>query len=93
MKIVLCCGDNGRAVIVGNVKALPTKGDPVRLTRARMVLYWARECGGLLGLAASGPKGKTRITAEVSTLVETVWQECVAVSPAAAKEIDKWPAC
>ncbi len=92
-KIILCCGQNGRAVVIGDITCNPVKGKSVKLTNARMVLYWAQECGGLLGLGAKGPKGKTRITHAVPELVETVWQEWVAVTPEAAKEIDKWPAC
>ena len=92
MTIILCCGANGRAVIIGNVKSEPKTGKPVRLTDARMVLYWARECGGLLGLAANGPKGDTRITATVPVLVETVWQEWCAVTDVAAAAIAEWPA-
>jgi len=91
--VILCCGDHGRAIVIGDVTRLPTPGKPVRLTNARMVLYWSKECGGLLGLAANGPKADTRITPAVPSVCETVWQEYVEVSPDAAEEIAKWPAC
>lgn len=91
-RIILCAGQNGRAIIVGDVEKEPVPGEPVRQTDARMVLRWAAECGGLFGLAAEGPKGDTRITHAVSTNVETVWQEWCTVSDKAAKAIDKWPA-
>lgn len=93
MRIILCAGANGRAVIVGDVEDEPTPGEPVRLTDARMVLYWANECEGLFGLAARGPRGATRITAAVPVTVETVWQEWCAVTAEAAAEVDRWPAC
>jgi hypothetical protein len=91
--IMLCAGQYGRAVLVGSVDADPIPGQPVTLRNARMVLYWARECGGLFGLAARGPRGDTRITTKVETLVETVWQEWASISPEAAREIDAWPPC
>jgi hypothetical protein len=90
MKIILCAGSNGRAVLIGDVAGEPVPGEPVEMTTARMVLYWDVPCGGLLGLAARGPKGDTRITAPVSRLVETVWQEWVTVD--AAEAVDAWPA-
>ena len=90
--IILCCGANGRAVIYGRVPRMPTPGKPVTLTDARMVLRWDAECGGLLGLAAKGPRADTRITHAVPRIVETVWQEVVQCSPEAAREIEAWPA-
>ncbi len=90
MRIMLCCGENGRAVIVGDVEAEPVAGEPVDLRDARMVLRWDAACGGLLGLAATGPRGDTRITHAVPRTVETRWQEWVEVTPAAAAEIDGW---
>jgi len=92
-RIILCTGNNGRAVLIGDVAKEPKAGEPVTLTRARMVLYWDAQCGGLLGLAANGPKGGTRITASVSKTVATKWQEWCSVSATSAKEIDSWPAC
>ena len=90
--IILCCGANGRAVVYGRVEQTPVKGEPVVLHDARMVLSWSSECGGLLGLAAGGPKGSTRITATVSEVGETVWQEYITVTERAADAIDKWGA-
>ena len=92
MPIILCCGENGRAVVYGYVTNDPVAGEPVRLSSARMVLYWDAKCGGLFGLAAAGPKGDTRITHAVPEVVETRWQEWIAVTPEAAVEMDEWPA-
>ncbi len=92
MRIILCCGQNGRAIVIGDTKRRPVKGKPVTLTNARMCLRWSAECGGLFGLAAKGPKGDTRITHSVAETVETVWQEWCAVSDVAVRELDKWPA-
>ena len=90
--VILCCGQNGRAVLYGRVTRKPVPGKPVTLYGARMVLYWAAECGGLLGLAAKGPKGATRITHVVPETTETVWQESTVCTPEAAKAIESWPA-
>lgn len=88
--IILCCGANGRGVVYGYVDSDPVPGEPVKLHNARMVMYWARECGGLFGLAAKGPKGDTRISHEVPDTTATVWQEFITVSKDAAKLIDEW---
>lgn len=90
--IILCCGANGRAVLFGEVEQDPVPGEPVKLRNARMIIYWARECGGLLGLAARGPKDETRITHAVPAVTETVWQEFVETTAEAATLIREWPA-
>jgi hypothetical protein len=92
-RYIICCGEHGRAVIICDMDREPVPGKPVRMLDARMVLYWSAECGGLLGLAARGPRTTTRITAPTPVSVEHVWQEFVVVSASAAEEIDKWPAC
>lgn len=90
---IVCCGTNGRAVLIGESEVEPVAGQPITLTNARMVLYWSSECGGLLGLAANGPKSSTRITASVERHGDECVRQWVAVSDAARKEIDAWPAC
>lgn len=90
---IVCCGTNGRAVLVGESETEPVAGQPVRLTNARMVLYWDTACGGLLGLAAHGPKGSTRITAAVASHGDECVRQWLAVSPEAQEEIQKWKAC
>lgn len=91
--IMLCAGQSGRAVLIGEVSKLPRAGQPVTLRNARMVLYWASQCGGLLGLATRGPAGETRITAAVPATCETVWQEWIEMTPRAADGVARWPAC
>lgn len=83
--IILCCGANGRAAVFGYVDSEPVPGSPVTLHDARMVLYWPRECEGLFGLAANGPKEGLRITPAVGQTTETVWQEWIAVGAEAAE--------
>jgi len=89
--IILCCGEHGRGVVYGRVDTEPEAGKPVKLHNARMILYWSGECGGLFGLAHKGPKTSTRLTATVDEVIETVWQEWLAVSDEAAKIIEEWP--
>lgn len=90
MQIILCAGQNGRAVIYGTVDKEPVPGKPVKLTDARMVIRWGSSCGGLFGLAAKGPSGDTRITHAVKQTRETVWQEWIEVSHGAADKIASW---
>ena len=86
--IILCAGAHGRALIYGYVEQEPAPGQPVRLERARMILYFPS--GGTFGLAAEGPPEESRVTHAVDVTVETQWQEWLAVSPAAAERFDGW---
>ena len=89
--IILCGGSQGRAIIFGRVPADPVPGEPVTLYGARMVIRWAAECGGLLGLAAEGPKGDTRMTpGKVARLGDQAWQQWMTVGAEAAKAFDQW---
>lgn len=90
---IICCGANGRAVIFGYSDTEPVAGQPITMERARMVIYWSKECGGLLGLAASGPKTATRITAAVERHGDECVRQWVSVSDDAAAKVDAWPAC
>ncbi len=91
--IILCAGQNGRAVLYGYVDELPEPGQPVTMYEARMVIWWSRECGGLFGLAATGPATDTRITHPIPRLVETVWQEVMVCAEAGVEAINAWPGC
>jgi hypothetical protein len=93
MKYLVCCGTNGRAVLIGDSETEPVAGQPIRMTNVRMVLYWDAECGGLLGLAAKGPKGKTRITAAVPDHGDECVRQWVRLTDTAVQEVDQWPAC
>ena len=93
---IVCAGTNGRAVVVGRADAEPVAGQPFRMTDARMVISWSEQCGGLLGLAAHGPKPKQsngyemRVTAPVASLGVEVVRQWLEVSDAAAKAFDAW---
>jgi len=89
MKILLCCGENGRAVVFGEVDQDPVPGQPVELRNARMILYWAGP-KGLFGVAAEGPGEGSKLTCAVERVVETRWQEYLVCSDQAARLMDGW---
>ena len=41
--------------------ATDTSGETIKLTKARLCLYWSADCKGFMGLAASGPTSGCRI--------------------------------
>ena len=86
--IILCAGEHGRALVYGYVDEEPVPGKPVRLSRARMVIYYPS--GGAFGLGAYGPPPDSRVTSALETVVETKWQEWISVSPKAAEVFDGW---
>lgn len=87
--IILCFGANGRGLLFGYVDTLPEAGAPVVLENARCILYYPS--GGTLGLAAKGPPDGSRVTAAVPKTMETVWQEWILCTPAAAEAFDACP--
>jgi hypothetical protein len=84
--ILLCACENGRALVYGKVEHEPVPGKPVELHDARMVIYYPS--GGTFGLASDGPPEKSRVTHAVAKVVETRWQEWLAVSDKAAAKFD-----
>ena len=89
---IVCTGTSGRAVVLGDADSEPEVGGPFRLTDSRMVLYWSGECGGLLGLAAMGPKTTTRLTHTVMATSSAVAHQVIPVSEEVAELIRAWPA-
>jgi len=55
--VVVCTSHRG--VFFGYATA--TDGDPIRLARSRMCVYWSADVKGVLGLAAGGPTAGCRI--------------------------------
>ena len=90
MKVIICGGATGRAVIYGEVDEFPQAEMPVTIRNARMVLRWDEQCGGLLGLSQVGPKGDTRLTRTVGQVSDTA-RQALAVSDEAATAINAWP--
>jgi len=88
--VIVCGGENGRAVVYGYVAKMPEVGQPVEIHNARMVLYWPATCGGIFGLATNGPKNETRITSVVAVVKDTC-RQVLSVTNAASKLFDEWP--
>ena len=88
---IVCAGTNGRAVLYGQSEQPPVAGQPFSLQNCRMVLYWSAECGGLLGLAARGPKTTTRITHAVPYHSDECARHVLGVTPEAAEKLSAWP--
>ena len=89
---VICYGTpSPRAVLIGQSATEPVVGQPITMQDARMVLYWAPECGGLYGLCANGPRGNSRLTASVPQYAVTPveWGE---LTPEAAAAVAAWVA-
>ena len=89
---IVCGGSQGKAVVYGECDALPVPGEPYTLRNARMVLRWSTECGGLFGLAASGPKGDTRLTSAVAVVSDEAARQVLSVSADAVAAFAAWPA-
>jgi hypothetical protein len=70
-------------LIFGWVDEYPTAGATVEMHSARMCLHYPS--GGTFGLAAVGPPDKSRVSAEIPRTTETVWQEVMECTPAAAE--------
>lgn len=57
---VVVCTDK-RAVVFGYTQDF--KANPIKLTNARMCLYWSADVGGVFGLADIGPTKTCKISA------------------------------
>ena len=91
MYIINCGGKNGRAVVLGEVDEMPKPGEIVNIKNARMILYWDSSCGGLLGLAAKGPSGNTRITHAVAQVTDYC-RQAIKITKSAVEKINNWEA-
>lgn len=64
--------------------ATKTDGETIKLARARNCLYWSRQCGGFMGLAANGPIGDSRVGAVADIEIKNI-TSISEVTEAAAK--------
>lgn len=90
MRVVICGGKRGNAIIYCHVNEFPTPGDKVEMSDARMVLRIDKKCGGLFGFTQKGPIGKTWITCAVPKVIDTC-RQALSVSDEAIRKIDSWP--
>lgn len=70
--------------------ATKTDGHTVKLTNARNCIYWSRQCGGFMGLAANGPVGDSRVGARADIEVRNV-TSVTEVTDSAAKVWNEKP--
>ena len=89
MYIINCGGKNGRAVVFGEVDEMPKPDEVVTIKNVRMILYWDKSCGGLLGLAANGPSGSTRITHAVPQVTDYC-RQAIEVTYDCMSKIEGW---
>lgn len=61
----------------------------IKLTNARMCVYWSSDVKGVLGLAATGPSKSSRVTASVPSLTAT---DVTSVSEVTAEAVKQWEA-
>lgn len=64
--------------------ASKTDGDTIKLRDARNCLYWSKQCGGFMGLAANGPVGDSRVGAKADIEIRNI-TSVSEVAEAAAK--------
>lgn len=84
-------GSNSRPVLVTTANrgvffgyATETSGETIKLSSARNCLYWSRQCGGFMGLAANGPVGDSRVGAKADIEIRNI-TSVAEVTEAAAK--------
>lgn len=62
---IIVCTDK-RGVVFGYCE--DTSARPIKLTKARMCLYWSADVGGVFGLGEKGPTKDCRISATLSEI-------------------------
>ena len=65
-----------------------TSGDTVKLSRARLCVYWSEDCKGFMGLASTGPTAKCRIGNPADIEVRNV----TSVTEVTAVAVAQWEA-
>lgn len=79
---VLVCTEK-RGVVFGTTTSAEDR--PIRLTGARMCLYWSADVGGVFGLAEKGPTKGCKISAVASVITLEGVTAVFAVEPDAVK--------
>jgi len=67
-----------------------TDGDRIKLTDARLVVYWSQDVRGFMGLAASGPSKSCRIGPAADIELRDI-TSVVEVTPEAAERFAAQP--
>ena len=79
-----------RGVFFGYAQAGQTDGEIVRLTRARLCLYWSADVKGFMGLAANGPSKSCRVGPPADIELRAI-TAVVSVTPEAAARWESAP--
>jgi len=79
---VIVCTDK-RGVVFGYTQHVEAR--PIKLTDARMCLYWSADVGGVFGLGEKGPTGDCKISAVVPAISLEGVTAVMSVDPAAEK--------
>lgn len=79
---VVVCTDK-RGVVFGYTNNVEAR--PIKLTDARMCLYWSADVGGVFGLAEKGPTKDCKISATAPSLSLEGVTAIFSVDPAAVK--------
>ena len=83
--VVVTTAHRGVFYGIGPVSDAPT----IRLTNARMVVYWSANVKGVLGLAATGPVGGCKVGPAVPAITLRDVTSVIEVSDEAAKAWEK----
>ena len=70
--------------------ATQTDGETIALKRARLCLYWSKDCKGFMGLAANGPTSGCRIGPPADITLRAV-TAVLEVAPAAVTAWESGP--
>lgn len=70
--------------------ATKTDGDPIKLKRARLCVYWSADVKGFMGLASSGPTASCRIGPPADIELRNI-TAVVEVTPEAAARWEEQP--
>ena len=77
-----------RGVFFGYIDPKKIRDDVIRLTRARLCLYWSRDVRGFMGLAVTGPTATCRIGPSAPAIDVRKVTAVLDVTPAA---VESWP--
>ena len=80
-----------RGVFAGELANMDAKAGTCELKHVRNCLYWDATVKGFLGLAATGPVGKSRVGAQAPSMLVTAVTAIVDCTPDARKQWESAP--
>jgi len=78
-----------RGVFFGYAEA--TEGETIKLDRARLCIYWSKDCKGFMGLAANGPTANCRIGPAADITLRNITAVLEVTNPEAVKAWERQP--